>query len=162
MRRIDRDGREQRIDFALKVALGKGARFVAQLVPLQQPDALLAQLGQQVLVPAAVLRGHKAVNLGGQGGQRLVGAQAVVALLAVAVFNALHQAGLADFDILVEIGAGDGEKLDPLEQRIGRVFGLFQHAPVELHPGEVPAVEEFLFLRSRGHRSRPCAVLASL
>ena len=36
------------IDFALKVALGKGAGLVAQFLPLQQADALLAQLGQQV------------------------------------------------------------------------------------------------------------------
>ncbi len=130
MRGIDGDGRQQRIDFALKVALGKGAGFFAQLVPLQQPDALLAQLGQQLLVPAAVLGGDKAVNFGGQRGQRLVGAQAVVARLAVAVFNALHEAGLADLNVFVEVGAGDGEKLDPLEQRDWR-----SPRPLQAHAG---------------------------
>jgi len=34
---------------------------------------------------------------------RLVRAKSVVTLLAVAVLNALHEAGLADFHILVEI-----------------------------------------------------------
>jgi hypothetical protein len=56
---IDGDGGEQRIDFALKVALGKGAGFFVELLPLQQADALLAQLGQQLLVPAAVLGGRR-------------------------------------------------------------------------------------------------------
>ena len=114
---VDGDGGEQRIDLALKVALGKGAGFLAQLLPLQQADALLAQLGEQVLVPAAVLGGDKAVNFGGEHGQGLVGAQAVVARLAVAVFNALHEAGLADLDVFVEVVAGDGEEFDPLQQR---------------------------------------------
>ena len=148
---VDGDGRQQRIDLALKVVAGKVAGLLAQLVPLQQSNALLAQLGQQMIVPATVLRGHKAVNLGGQRGQRLFGAQAVVARLAVAVFNALHQPGLADFDILIQIRSGDGQKLHPLQQRVCRVFGLFKHTPVELHPGVVPAVEKLLFLRSSGH-----------
>ena len=37
------------------------------------------------------------MDFGGEVGQGLVGAKAVVARLAVAVFNALHEAGLADF-----------------------------------------------------------------
>jgi hypothetical protein len=63
---IDGDGREQRIDFALEVALGKGAGLVAEFFPLQQADALLAQLGQQLIVPAAVLGGDELVNVGGE------------------------------------------------------------------------------------------------
>ena len=156
MRRIDGDGGQQRIDFALEVVLGKGAGFVVELVPLQQADALLAQFGEQVLVPAVVLGVDKGVDFGGEDGQRLVGAQAVVARLAVAVFNALHEAGLADFDVFVEVGAGDGEELDPLEQRIGGVFGLFEDTAIELHPGVVASVKELLFLR----RSWPSSVRA--
>ena len=100
------------------------------------------------------------MNLGGEDGQRFVGAKAVVARLAVAVFNALHEAGLADLDVLVEVGAGDGEELDALEQRIGGVLGFFEDTAVELHPGVVAAVEELLFLCGSGHESVQCAVLA--
>jgi hypothetical protein len=103
VRRIDGDRGQQRIDVALEVVLGKGAGLVAQFLPLQQPDALLAQLRQQLLVPAAILRGHKTVNFGGQHGQRFGGAQAVVARLAGAVLNALHQPGLAHFHVFVQI-----------------------------------------------------------
>ena len=154
MGRIDRDGRQQRVNLLLEVILGKVAGLWVQLPPFQQANALLAQFGQQVLVPALVLVVHKAVDLGVQHGERLFGAQAVVAGLAVAVFDALHQAGLADFNVLVEIRGGDGQKLDPFQQRIGQVLGLFEHTPVELHPGVVPSVEQLLLLRNFGHRVR--------
>ncbi len=89
MRRIDRDRRQQRIDLALKVVLRKSPGLFTQLLPLEQPDALLAQLGHKLVVPAAVLCGHKTVNLRGQHRQRLVRPQSVVARFAVAVLNAL-------------------------------------------------------------------------
>ena len=148
---VDGDGGEERIDFALEVVFGEGAGFVAEFFPVEQADALLAQLGKQVLVPALVLGGDEGVDFGGEGGEGLVGAEAVVAGLAVAVFDALHEAGLADFDVFVEVGAGDGEELDALEQGVGGVFGFFKDAAIELHPGVVAAVKELLFLRSSGH-----------
>ena len=94
------------------------------------------------------------MNLGSQHGQRFVGAQAVVTRLAIAVFNALHEAGLADFDVLVEVGAGNRQELDPLQQRVGGVFGLFEHTTVELHPGVVAAVEKLLFWGGSCHLIR--------
>jgi hypothetical protein len=141
MRGIDRNRRQQRIHLALEVAAGKLRRLLAEFVPRQQPDALLAQFRRQLLVPAPVLRGHKLVNLGGQHRERFGGAQPVVAGLAVAVFNALHQAGLADLHVFIEVRAGNGQELHAFQQRVRRVFGLFEHTPVELHPGVVPAVK---------------------
>ena len=146
MRRIDRDGGQQRIDLALKVALCVGAGLFVQFLPLQQPDTVFAQFRQQLLVPAAVLRFNEAVNIGRQHGQRLVGTKPVKARLAVAVLDPLHQSGLANFNVLVEVVGGDRQEFDPLQQRIAGVFGLFKHTPVKLHPGVVPAVEELLFL----------------
>jgi len=140
--RIDSDGGQEGIDFAKEVALGVGAGIFVQFFPLKQPDTLFAQLGKQEIVPAAVLGIDKAVDFGGEGGERFFRAQAIVALFAIAVFNALHEAGLADFDVFIEIGTGDGQKLHPLEKRIGRVFRLFKDAPIELHPGMVATREE--------------------
>ena len=155
MRRVDRDRSQQRVDFALEVVLGELVGLVVQFIPFEQPDALLAQFGQQAIVPAGVLGVDKAVDFGGQRGQGFVGAQPVVARLAVAVFDALHEAGLADFDVFVEVAAGDGQELDPLQQGIGRVLGLFQDAPVELHPGCIPSVEKSLLLNRSHHRVVP-------
>ena len=48
VRGVDRDWRQQRIDFALKIAARKFAGVLAEFVPLEQPNALLAQLRQAV------------------------------------------------------------------------------------------------------------------
>ena len=65
MGRVDTDGRQEWVNLALKVALREGAGLFVHLLPLQQADALLAQFGQKLLIPAAILGVHKAMNLGG-------------------------------------------------------------------------------------------------
>ena len=158
MRGIDGDGGEKRIDFALEIGLGVGAGFFVEFIPLHEANALFAEFGEQEVVPAAVLGFDEGVDFGGEGGERLIGTKAVVALLAVAVFNALHEAGLADFHIFVKVGTGNGEKLDPFEERIGGVFSFFEDAAIELHPGVVASGKELLFLFRSGHEReyKPC------
>ena len=95
------------------------------------------------------------VDFSGQRSQGFVGPEAVVSWLAVAVFNALHQAGLANLDIFIQVAAGDGEELDSLQQRIGRVLGFFKTRAVELHPGGIASVEESLLFCRSGHRYYP-------
>ena len=73
--------------------------------------------GRSDLVPAAVLALDKGVQLGGVAVEGLFRRQAVGPDFVVAVFNALHDAGDANLDKFVEIGGGDGQELDPLEQR---------------------------------------------
>ena len=60
----------------------------------------------------------------------------------VAVFNALEDAGDADFYEFVEVAGGDGEEFDAFEERIGGVFCLFEHAAIEFEPGGIAAVEK--------------------
>ena len=69
-----------------------------------------------------------------------------------------HEAGLADFHILVEIRRGDGEKFDPFKQRIGGVFSFFENAAIELHPRVVASGKELLFLLRSSHlrKYKPC------
>ena len=107
-------------------------------------------------------RFDKGVDFCGERGEGFVGAKAVVALLAISVLDALHEAGLADFDIFVEIGAGDGEKLDPFEEGIGGVFGFFKDAAIELHPRVVASGKKLLFLLRSSHLRRVQTVLESL
>jgi hypothetical protein len=69
-----------------------------------------------------------------------------------AVFLVLgQQAGHAHFEEFVEVAADDGEEAQALEQRQPAVFGILQHAPVELQQRQL-AVEEGRrgFLRNRG------------
>ena len=151
VRGVDGDWGEEGVDFALEVGLGVGASVFVELFPFEEADALVAEFGEEQFVPAVVLGLDEGVDFGGEGGQGLVRAKAVVALLAIAVFDALHEAGLADFHIFVEVGAGDGKKLDPLEEGIRRVFRFFEDTTIELHPGVVASGEELLFLLGSGH-----------
>jgi hypothetical protein len=66
---------------------------------------------------------------------------------------------LADFNVFVEVGAGDGEELDAFEQGVGGVFCFFEDTAIELHPGGVASVEELLFLCGSSHGGNPSAVL---
>jgi len=79
-------------------------------------------------------------------------------MLTVAVFNTLHEPGLADFYVFIEIGASDGEKFNPFEEGIRRVFGFFKDTTIELHPGVVASSKELLFLFGSGHEReyKPC------
>ena len=56
----------------------------------------------------------------------------------MAVLDLLQKAGDANFDEFVEIARRDGEKFHALEDRIARIARFFQHALVELQPGDVP------------------------
>ena len=112
---------------------------------------MVAKVGEEQVVPAAVLRFNEAVNFGGQRSQGLIGAKAVVTRFPVAVLDALHEAGLTDFDVFIEIGSGDGKEFDTFEQRISGVFGFFEDAAVELHPGVVASGKELLFLLRSSH-----------
>ena len=47
------------------------------------------------------------------------------------VFHLLLDAGNADLKKLIQVGAGDAEKLQSLQQRHGFIFGLCNNAPVE-------------------------------
>ncbi len=48
------------------------------------------------------------------------------------------EAGDADHEEFVEIGAGDRQEAQPLQQRMGAVAGLLQHAAVEREPAQLP------------------------
>ena len=118
MGRVDRDRGQQRVDFALKVVLSEIGGLLIEFIPLEQSYSLLAKGGQQLAVPAFVLSVDKAVDFGGKNLQRFVGAKSIVARLTITILNALHQTGLADLDVFIQVGAGDSEKFDALQQGI--------------------------------------------
>ena len=111
-----------------------------------------------VFQEAVVLGGDEVVYFGGESLEGLVWTESVIAGFAISVLDALHEASLANFDVFIEVGGGDCQELDALEQRVGGVFCLFQYPAIELHPGVVASVEELLFLSGSGHLSvrAPC------
>ena len=78
--------------------------------------------------------------------KRLAGVRPSGPVLDGAAVDLLLDAGHADLEKLVEVRGEDGEELDPLQQRLGGVLRLLQHAPVELEPAQL-AIDEILWVR---------------
>ena len=60
---------------------------------------------------------------------------------------------------LVEVGADDGQEAQPFQQRHLRAQCLIEHAPVELHPAQLPVQEGAVTGHRRSHRTIPRAHL---
>jgi hypothetical protein len=67
----------------------------------------------------------------------------VRALLDDALAHLILQAGDAHHEELVEVIGRDRQEAQLLQHRMALVFSLFEHAPVEMQPGEL-AVDESL------------------
>ena len=80
---------------------------------------------------ASTSRGRKAVRPG----------------FAPALLGLLKQAGDADFDELIQIAGGDGQKLHAFEEGIVRVERFFEDAAVELQPGKMAVKEKARVVR---------------
>ena len=61
----------------------------------------------------------------------------------------LLQSGDPHLEEFVEVAAENGEELEALEQRVGGVRGFFQHARVELEPGQLAV--QVVIRRKRGN-----------
>ena len=144
MRGIDRNRSEQRIHFALVIEQGMLPGCLVHLVPLEHADAIFVEGGTQIFGPATVLVAHEPVHVLDDEIERLLRRQAIEARLRVAVFNALQDAGYADFYEFIEIAGRDGQKLHALEQRVRLVLRLFEHPAIETQPRLIAANEKIL------------------
>src|SRR5260370_5988420 len=124
MRRIDRDWRQQQIEFAIAIVLDKGSCVVIQFMQPKYPDALLRKLRTQLIVPALILRGHKIVQFLRHEIAFFNQRQAVRTGLRISVLNLLYQARYSHFEKLVEIAAADGKEFQSLQQGIAFILRL--------------------------------------
>ena len=109
------------------------------------PDAcqFLAQLA-----PAALLFGHQPAGGHIDLVQLLGRGQAVGGEDAHPFTDLALEAGDPGHEEFIEVVGRDRQEAQPLQQRVGRIGGLFQHPAVERQPGNL-AVEE---ARRRGHQ----------
>ena len=108
MRRVDREGRERREDFAVE-ALGKFAAIrLVELLPGFDDDARLGQRRYELVLPATLLRRHEVMCLAQDLLEKLAGRRVAGGFLL------LHDARHADLKELVEVGADDREEADAL------------------------------------------------
>ena len=94
-------------------------------------DARLGERRPQFLFQALVGGFHQALDFAADGHQLRARAHAVRAEFGDAGIQLRIQAGHADHEELIQVGADDGQELDAFEQRIGGILRLFQHAPLK-------------------------------
>ncbi len=107
-------------------------RFSAERIPQHAPAGLL-------------VRGEPA-DRGRDFDQLVGGAETVGTRRRHAGAHLGAQARDAHHEKFVEVAGGDGEEAQAFQQRMVRVLGFFENAPVEMQPGEL-AIDEALGAR---------------
>ena len=132
VRRVEADRGDDRRNLVAEIAAHPGLELGRPVAPTDEAHLMLFQLGQQDVVKDRVLAVDVTVDQLADPRQRLMRLQAVSASLFAGEGNLLLQPGDADLEEFVEVAGEDQQELQPLQQRVGLVQRLFQHADVEL------------------------------
>ncbi len=97
----------------------------------QKTDVFGGQRREQVFVENPVLLFEDGFNLTVDGFQHLVRVLAIRARALATKAHLFFQAGNADFEEFIEIGAEDQQKDQALQQRVVGIAGLFQYPLIE-------------------------------
>ena len=134
MRRVDRHGREQRIQFAIAVVVDEGQGSLIQFVETEDANSLLREFRPQTLIPVGILFRDELVGGFLDQFPLLHHGEPVGGGGVVAVFDLLQQAADPDFKEFIQVAGGNGQKLHAFEQRIAKISRFFKHAPIEFQP----------------------------
>ena len=148
VRRVDRQRGEHREDAFHEPGIEPEALAVAEAGGVAHDQAGLFQLAAQLL-PDLELCGHQGFGACFHLHQLLGGGAAIGRGGGDAGLGLADEAGDADGVELIEVGGGDGDEAQPLQQGVAGVFRLLQHAVVEIEPGQL-AVDEPVWVG--GHR----------
>ena len=162
VRRVDRQGGEDRVDLAVEVLVEVGVLGVGRGPRARRRGCRAWRAaGRSSLCQIVVLAGDEVVGPPGDLGELGERAHAVgrgVLGLEVVVELGL-EAGDADLEELVEVRRRDRQEPEPLQERVRGVAGLFQDPLVEVEPAQLAVDEEAgIGRRSRGRRPGPSSV----
>lgn len=115
---------------------------------------VLFQLRQQDVVEDRVLPVNVAVDQLADARQGLVRLQAVGTGLFTGEGDLLLQPGDADLEKLIQVAGKDQQELQPLQQRVGLVQRLLQHADVELQLRQLPMDVQAAVIQVGNHNRR--------
>ena len=145
MRGIDGERGEQRKNLPKEMIFEPGLFFFRHFRPFDQHDALLGQHLPQ-LAPALLLIACQHTDGLPDAGELLRRSEPIRALDRNAGALLALEAGNADHEELIEVVGGNRQKPNTLEQGVGLVCRLLEHAAVELEPGQL-AIDETLRAR---------------
>ena len=141
MRRVQSKRRQHRHQFPAEMAVQPTMLAPIPLRAFQDPDLLAFQFRHQLLVQDPVLLVNQLAGRLADCFQGLNRRHAIGSGLAGAVLHALPDRCDPDFEELVEVGAGNAQEADSLEQRDLRIACQFEHTPSEAQQAQL-AVEE--------------------
>ena len=139
--RVHGQRRQHGVDLAAVVVFQRGLLHIAQLVVAVDAQTVFGQRGQHVVEQAITL----AVDHGphGFGHQLQLGIRRPALEIEIGYprrFLPLETAHALAKE-LVQIAGGDGQILEPLQQRMPPVQRLVEHPPVEVQPRQFPVVD---------------------
>ncbi len=132
VRRVEADRGDDRGDLVTEIAAHPGLELGRPVTATDEADLMFFQLRQQDVVEDRVLTIDVTVDQFTDAGQGLVRLQAVGARLLPGEGNLLLEASDTNLEELVQVAGEDQQKFQALQQRVGLVQCLFQHADVEL------------------------------
>ncbi len=141
MGRVHRQRRQHREDVFLEIAIEGLAVLGADVGQVEEVDPAQRQLGSEQALAGPVL-GLEVSHHRADGPQLRFRGHSVVAALGVAGAHLFLEAGDADLEELVKVGAEDAEELQALEEGSTGVQRLVQHPPIELEPAQLTVEKE--------------------
>ena len=94
--------------------------------------------GEDRAVEQLVLIADQGVRVGADAAQHVARREAVRVAVHRTVLDLVEQPCDPDLEELVQVGTGNAQKPEPLEERGGGVARLFEHPPVERELTELP------------------------
>ncbi|MNI35857.1 hypothetical protein D3C73_898940 [compost metagenome] len=153
VRRVEADRGDDRCDLVAEIAAHPGLELGRPIAATDEADLMLLQLRQQNVVEDRVLTVDVTVYQFADARQRLMRLQTIGARLFTGEGDLLLQAGNANFEELVQVAGEDQQKLQPLQQWVGLVQRLLQHADVELQLRQFAVnVQAAVIQTGNGHR----------
>ena len=154
---VDREGGEDGEDVLAEGFSGPGEAGFIQCGDRAEKDVFLGEGREEGFVEQIVLVGDHALDPLTDGGEGFAGAEAVGPVGVAAVFQQLFEGGDADFEELVEVGADDGEELEPFQEGLGGILGLLEDPLVEFQPAElaVEVVRHRWWIAQKGSKIEP-------
>ncbi len=136
VRGVDGERHQHREDLPLEVLGHPGALVVLELIPRDDLDAGLREVGPHVRGPRVGVPQLQRVRVGGDVGEHLLGRAAHVRGHGEARDDATLEPGDAHHEELVEVAREDREEVRALEHRQRGILGELEHALVEREPAQ--------------------------
>src|SRR5436305_12664885 len=134
---IDRQRREHRKNFLLKIAMRPGCAFRTKLSHLGDPDAVFSQLREQLLVPECILRRHQLAHYALDVVEGVGWAQSVRGEIARFALDLLLDSSDPNLEELIQVRTENRKELDALNEGLGWILCFLKHAAIEFQPTQL-------------------------